>query len=142
MKGRLISTFRRNRDGVLIAAPLLIVINLYVLKLIVVIVAFFTAVVIKVNVLTESMEGCLNQQLRQNFEFNLVAVSICMTAAVALALVVTVLVAVHQLVRAARAPVIKLRSTSGRPKSTLLGTECLDLGSRSRRACFCEQNAF
>ena len=75
---------------------------------------FFTAVVIKVNVLTESMEGCLNQQLRQNFEFNLVAVSICMTAAVALALVVTVLVAVHQLVRAARAPVIKLRSTSAR----------------------------
>ena len=76
---------------------------------------FFFALVIKVNVLIEDVDAFLGGQQRDDFSFNIVVVSTGMTIAVALALVVTVLVAVQQFVHAARTPIIKLRSTSGRP---------------------------
>jgi len=80
---------------------------------------FFFALIIKVNVLTDSVDEYLPKQLQSSFALDIVVVSIGMTIAVALALVVTVLVAVQQLVHAARTPVIKLRSTSSRPALTV-----------------------
>ena len=80
---------------------------------------FFFALVIKVNVLTEDVEVYLGEQQRDDFSFNVIVVSTGMTIAVALALVVTVLVAIQQFVHAARTPIIKLRSTSGRPALTV-----------------------
>ena len=80
---------------------------------------FFFALVIKVNVLTEDVDAFLGGQQRDDFAFNIVVVSTGMTIAVALALVVTVLVALQQFVHAARTPIIKLRSTSGRPALTM-----------------------
>ena len=80
---------------------------------------FFFALIIKVNVLTESVDVYLAGQQRSDFSFNIVIVSAGMTIAVALALVVTVLVAVQQFVHAAQTPIIKLRSTSGRPALTV-----------------------
>ena len=79
----------------------------------------FFALVIKVNVLTEAVDNYLAEQLRNDFTFNIVVVSTGMTNAVALALVVTLLVALQQFWRAARMPIIKLRSTSGRPSLTV-----------------------
>ena len=76
---------------------------------------FFFAVVIKVNVLTELVDDYLPQQLRNSFEFNLAIVSVLMTTTLVLALVVTVLVALQQLVHAAQTPVIQLRSRQRRP---------------------------
>ena len=80
---------------------------------------FFFALIIKVNVLTESADDYLPDQLQRTFKLDVLVVSVGMTIAVALALVVTVLVALQQLVHAARIPVIKLRSTSGRPALTV-----------------------
>ena len=80
---------------------------------------FFFALVIKVNVLTEDVDAFLGGQQRDDFSFNIVVVSTGMTIAVALALVVTVLMALQQFVHAARTPIIKLRSTSGRPALTV-----------------------
>ena len=80
---------------------------------------FFFALVIKVNVLTEDVDAFLGGQQRDDFSFNIVVVSTGMTIAVALALVMTVLMALQQFVHAARAPIIKLRSTSGRPALTV-----------------------
>ena len=80
---------------------------------------FFFALVIKVNVLTESLYADMAQQQRDDFSFNIVVVSAGLTIAVALALVVTVLVALQQFVHAARTPIVKLRSTSGRPALTV-----------------------
>ena len=80
---------------------------------------FFFALVIKVNVLIEDVDAFLGGQQRDDFSLNIVVVSTGMTIAVALALVVTVLVAVQQFVHAARTPIIKLRSTSGRPALTV-----------------------
>ena len=77
---------------------------------------FFFALVIKVNVLTEDVDAFLGGQQRDDFSFNIAVVS---TIAVALALVMTVLMALQQFVHAARAPIIKLRSTSGRPALTV-----------------------
>ena len=76
---------------------------------------FFFAVVIKVNVLTEAVDSHLPQQLRKNFSFNIIIVSFGMTAAVAIAFIVTAVVAVHQLYFASRIPYIKLRSRQARP---------------------------
>ena len=80
---------------------------------------FFFALVIKVNVLTEDVDAFLGGQQRDDFSFNIVVVSTGMTIAVALALVMTVLMALQQFVHAARTPIIKLRSTSGRPALTV-----------------------
>ena len=80
---------------------------------------FFFALVIKVNVLTESLYADMAQQQRDDFSSNIVVVSASLTIAVALALVVTVLVALQQFAHAARTPIIKLRSTSGRPALTV-----------------------
>jgi len=80
---------------------------------------FFFALVIKVNVLAEDVDTFLGGQQRDDFSFNIVVVSTGMTIAVALALVMTVLMALQQFVHAARAPNIKLRSTSGRPALTM-----------------------
>ena len=83
------------------------------------VIVYFFALIIKVNVLTESVAVYLAGQLKSDFSFDIVIVSAGMTVAVALALVVTVLVAVQQFVHAARTPIIKLRSTSGRPALTV-----------------------
>ena len=80
---------------------------------------FFFALVIKVKVLTESLDNVLGEQQRSDFTFTIVLVSTGMTIAVVLALVVTVLVALQQFVHAARTPIVKLRSTSGRPALTV-----------------------
>ena len=80
---------------------------------------FFFALVIKVHVLTESLYADMAQQQWDEFSFNIVVVSACLTIAVALALIVTVLVALQQFVHAARTPIVKLRSTSGRPALTV-----------------------
>ena len=79
----------------------------------------FFALVIKVNVLTEAVDDFLVGQLRKNFEFNIVVVSIGLTIAVATALVVTALMALQQFMHAAQTPVIKLRSTLGLPALTI-----------------------
>jgi hypothetical protein len=80
---------------------------------------FFFSLVIKVNVLTESLDVYLTGRLRTHFKFDIVVVTAGLTIAVALALVVTTAVAIQQLVHAAQTPVIKLRSTSGRPGLTV-----------------------
>ena len=80
---------------------------------------FFFALILKVNVLTDSVDEYLPKQLQNRFALDIVVVSIGMTMSVALALVVTALVAIQQLVHAARPPVIKLRSTSSRPALTV-----------------------
>ena len=80
---------------------------------------FFFAVVIKVNVLTESVEDYLPQQQKKNFEFNIVIISALMTITLALALAVTILVALQQLVHAAQTPHIKLRSRQMLPTLTV-----------------------
>jgi hypothetical protein len=80
---------------------------------------FFFALIIKVNVLTESVQEYLTEQLHTNFVFDMVIVSAGMTIAVALALVVTVLATLQQFVHAARTPIIKLRSTLSRPALTV-----------------------
>ena len=76
---------------------------------------FFFAVVIKVNVLTESVDEYLSPQLRKNFVFNSIVISALMSTTIAIALVVTTLVALKQFMHAAQTPVIKLRSSHSRP---------------------------
>jgi hypothetical protein len=80
---------------------------------------FFFALVIKVSVLTEAVEDFIPNKMRYNFEYDFVVVSAGMTVAVALAFIVTACVAIQQLLKAARTPVIKLRSTSTRPALTV-----------------------
>ena len=71
------------------------------------------------NVLTEAVDNYLPQQLSEKFAFNIVVVSAGMTAAVAVALIVTSIVVVQQLVHAAQTPHIKLRSKNSRPSLML-----------------------
>ena len=80
---------------------------------------FFFALIIKVNVLTESMQEYLTKQLHTNFVLEKGIVSAGMTIAVALALVVTVFATLQQFVHAARTPITKLRSTLSRPAPTV-----------------------
>ena len=80
---------------------------------------FFFALIIKVSVLREDLESFLVEDQRDEFEVNIVVVSVGMTIAVAIALVVTAIVAMTQLVHAAQAPIIKLRSTSRSPALTI-----------------------
>ena len=80
---------------------------------------FFFAVIVKVNVLTESVNPFLPQQLKDTFGFDFVLVSVCMTISVALSLVVTALVAVQQVLYAAQRPIVRLRSTHTSPVFTM-----------------------
>ena len=79
---------------------------------------FFFALVLKVVAATDSLGDQLGVQLEREFKIDFVIISAGMTIAVALALAVTVFMAMQQLVRAARTPVIKLKSTHRRPALT------------------------
>ena len=79
---------------------------------------FFFAVVIKVHVLTEAVDDSLPQQLRKSFELNSVVIGSLMTITVAIALVVTILVALQQFMQASKTPVIKLKSNQRCPALT------------------------
>ena len=79
---------------------------------------FFFALVLKVVAATDSLGDQLGVQLEREFKVDFVIISASMTIAVALALAVTVFMAMQQLVRAARTPVIKLKSTHRRPALT------------------------
>ena len=71
---------------------------------------FFFAVIIKVQVLTESLDDYLSPQLRKKFELNSVVIGTLMTATCAIALLVTFFVALQQILLASKTLVIKLRS--------------------------------
>ena len=76
---------------------------------------FYFAGVIKVHVLTESVDDSLPQQLRKNFDLNSLVIATLMTTSVAIALAMTILVALQQFMQAAQTPVIKLRSSQRYP---------------------------
>jgi hypothetical protein len=80
---------------------------------------FYFAGVIKVHVLTESVDDSLPQQLRKNFDLNSLVIATLMTTSVAIALAMTILVALQQFMQAAQTPVIKLRSSQRCPALTV-----------------------
>jgi len=80
---------------------------------------FFFAVVIKVHVLTESVDDSLPQQLRKNFDLNSLVIATLMTTSVAIALAMTIVVVLQQCMQAAQTPVIKLRSSQRCPALTV-----------------------
>ena len=78
---------------------------------------FFFALVLKIGSLTDAIDqsGHLTNQLRTLFTYNVLIVSIGMTAACAVALAITAAFAAQQVIHAAQRPIIKLRSTSAPP---------------------------
>jgi hypothetical protein len=100
-----------------VASPFASIMDNYIAKVCAfgLVATFFFAVVIKVNVLTEAVDDYLVGQLKDIFSFDIIVVTFGTLAALALALVATAAIAIQQLVSAVTSPVIKLRSTSGRP---------------------------
>ncbi len=76
---------------------------------------FFFSVILKVGVLTEEVDGVLNEQLRSRFRFDTVFISVGMIASILGALAVATVMAASQLIHAARKPLIKLKSTKSAP---------------------------
>jgi hypothetical protein len=76
---------------------------------------FFFSVVLKVGVLTEEVDSLINEQLRSRFEFDAVLVSTGMIVSTIGALVVAAVMAVSQIIEAARKPLLKLKSTKSVP---------------------------
>ena len=80
---------------------------------------FFFSVILKVGVLTEEVDGVINEQLRSRFTFDTVLISVGMIASIVGALAVAAVMAASQLIHAARSPLIKLKSTKSAPSLPL-----------------------
>ena len=80
---------------------------------------FFFSVILKQSVLTEAVDNVLSQQLRSRFSFDAGLVTIGMIASIVGALVIASVMAVKQLIEAARVPVMKLQATKMPPELSL-----------------------
>lgn len=76
---------------------------------------FLFCVVLKVGELTEEVDDQINEQLRSRFGVDAVLISAGMTVSIVGALVVAAVMAVSQIIEAARKPLIKLKSTKSVP---------------------------
>eukprot|EP00964_Phaeocystis_antarctica_P163773 scaffold140575_cov121-Phaeocystis_antarctica.AAC.1 len=76
---------------------------------------FFFSVVLKVGVLAEAVDTVLTVDLRRRYVFNAALVTICMIAAIVGALALVTLIALHQLVKEARKPLIRTVATKAIP---------------------------
>lgn len=76
---------------------------------------FFFSVILKVGVLTEEVDTLINEQLRSRFGFDAVLVSTGMIFSTLGALVAAAVMAVSQIIVAARKPLLKLKSTKSVP---------------------------
>ena len=76
---------------------------------------FFFALVLKIGSLTDVIDIYLTNQLRTLFTYNVLFVSVGMTAACAVALAITVAFAAQQVIHAAQRPILQFRSTSAPP---------------------------
>ena len=69
--------------------------------------------------LAEAVDYVLSQQLRKRFGFDAVFVTVGMALSIAAALVLGTAIATYQVVKAARAPILKLMETKAAPELTL-----------------------
>ena len=77
---------------------------------------FFFLLVIKFDVLTDSVDYALSEQLREKYQLNVSLVSLVMIGFILLALVSTTAMAAHQILQAARVPTIRLQRTGEPPE--------------------------
>ena len=76
---------------------------------------FFFSVVLKVGVLAEAVDSVLTTHLRERYVFNAAFVSIGMIAAIMGALALAATMAVNQLIKEARKPLIRTVATKQMP---------------------------
>ena len=80
---------------------------------------FFFCVILKVDVLTEAVDDVLSAQLRHAFGYDAAVVTVGMVVSIVGSLLLALMMAAHQLVAAAREPIVKLVATKAAPELSL-----------------------
>ena len=98
---------------------------------------YFFMFVIKVDLLTNSVDYVLSEQLRDTYTFDIFIVTIGMVGSILLALILVAAIAAQQILQAARVPTIRLQRTKAPLEELPLGAPCGEDLARERPQVVC-----